>query len=485
MPQPAAHDQDKDRRSLLIIDDDRDLRDLFMRSLAGGRYSLHEAADCHAALELMDNGLVPDLIILDLMLPGMGGMEFLSMARKRYPSLKMIVISADGQVDTVVEAMRLGAVDFIRKPFDMEEVQVAVNDAIHLKDIEDEVEKRKRRKSFREEIPFLYTSREMAGIMEMIQQAAPTTVPVLITGESGSGKEVVAREIHHRSARAGGSFVKVNCAALPATLLESELFGYERGAFTGAVQSKKAKFERAQNGTIFLDEIGEMDVAIQAKLLHVLQDGAFSRLGSNKQISSNARVIIATNRDLEAAMAKGTFRSDLYFRLNVIRIHVPALRERTADIPMLARYFMEVCNSKFHKELELDDSLMKRLQSYSWPGNVRELHNVISRYAVLGRIELGRYDSDSPAAEDELSAAAGGPAAKEDNSPGTGRTEERLSLKEIGKRAAMEAEREAIRSALEITRWNKAKAARLLKISYKAFLYKARQCGVTEPGSSG
>jgi two-component system response regulator AtoC len=472
----------KEPRSLLIIDDDRDLREFFIRSLADSRYKIYEVADCHSGLEMMDAGLVPDLIILDLMLPGMSGMEFLSMARKRYPKLKTIVISADGQVDTVVEAMRLGAIDFIRKPFDMDEVQVAVNDAIHLKEIEEEMERRKRKRTFQDEIPFLYASREMAAIMEMIQQAAPTSVPVLITGESGVGKEVVAREIHHRSAQVRGSFVKVNCAALPSTLLESELFGFEKGAFTGAVQSKKAKFEKANDGTIFLDEIGEMDPSIQAKLLHVLQDGTFSRLGSNKLIRSNARVIIATNRDLEAAVSSGEFRADLYFRLNVIRIHVPALRERISDIPMLARHFMNVCNQKFHKDLVLDDDTIRLLESYEWPGNVRELHNAISRFAVLGQLELGKRvvtpgDMADTSAPETVAAT---PAGKEQ--PAGPVKAEKVSLKEIGKKAAREAEREAIQAALEITRWNKAKAARLLKISYKAFLYKARQCGITDPG---
>jgi len=501
----------KHKRSLLIIDDDIDFTDFLSRTLTSERYKVFTAADAKVALDLLNGGLVPDLVILDLMLPGMKGMEFLSVARKQYPGTKVIVVSSKGDVGTVVEAMQLGALDFIRKPLDVDEIQIAVNNAIHLKEIEEDLERRKRKNSFKEEIPFLYVSREMAGIMEMIQQAAPTKVPVLITGESGVGKEVIAREIHHRSERSGGPFVKVNCAALPATLLESELFGFEKGAFTGAVSSKEAKFEKASTGTIFLDEIGELDPGIQAKFLHVLQDGTFNRLGSNKSFKSDARVIVATNSDLEQSMANGTFRSDLFFRLNVIRIQVPELRERATDIPMLAEHFMEMCNRKFHKTMEIGSEMMEKLVNYEWPGNVRELQNAISRYAVLGKLELGRQiigPSDSGVDSMAGLGAGSGPG------PITGSSESRLAevplsdniinipiendklddttllhqsrpLREIAKEAARKAERKVILRTLEMTRWNKAKTARILNVSYKALLYKIKDCGIEQTPISG
>jgi two-component system response regulator AtoC len=438
-------------------------------------------------------------------------MEFLSVARKQYPGTKMIVVSSKGDVGTVVEAMQSGALDFIRKPLDVDEIQIAVNNAIHLKEIEEDLERRKRKNSFKDEIPFLYVSREMASIMEVVQQAAPTKVPVLITGESGVGKEVIAREIHHRSERSGGPFVKVNCAALPATLLESELFGFEKGAFTGAVASKEAKFEKASTGTIFLDEIGELDPGIQAKFLHVLQDGTFNRLGSNKSFKSDARVIVATNSDLEQAIANGTFRSDLFFRLNVIRIHVPELRERKTDIPMLAEHFMEMCNRKFHKTMEIGSEMMEKLVNYEWPGNVRELQNAISRYAVLGKLALGRQLIGSSGAM-AISGPGSGVVSRPVSVTGSmadSQTEKSLPddithipmendepdditlvpksrpLREIAKEAARKAEREVILRTLEMTRWNKAKTARILNISYKALLYKIKDCGIEQASVSG
>jgi len=376
--------------------------------------------------------------------------------------------------------MRLGALDFIRKPFDLETVKVSVNEALQFQELQLSLERLRKVGNFSRETPFLYASSIMAGIMETIQQVAATNVPILITGESGVGKEVVAREIHQRSNRADKPFLKVNCAALPATLLEGELFGFERGAFTGAVKTKPAKFEKASDGTLFLDEIGELEHSLQAKFLHVLQDGSFTRLGSNKPLKSNARIVVATNCDIEEAVRKGNFRSDLYYRLNVIRVHVPPLRERPADIPVLAEHFLHIDNRKFGKSVRLDEKTMDYILKYSWPGNVRELQNAVSRFVVLGK-----FSPDSafpePGAEpppDERRMEKTLPAESiPDPEPAE---KQQMTLKEIAREAALRAEKEAILRVLEATRWNKSQTARLLKVSYKALLYKIKDCGIEQ-----
>ena len=384
--------------------------------------------------------------------------------------------------------MRLGALDYIRKPFKMTEIKVAVNEALQFRELQMEIEYRRRKSTFRDEIPFLYNSNAMSVIMETIQQVAATNVPILITGDSGVGKEVVAREIHQRSLRAQKSFIKVNCAAIPPNLLEGELFGFEKGAFTGAVASKPARFEKAENGTLFLDEIGELAQGVQAKFLHVLQDGTFNRLGSNKVLRSNARIVVATNQDIEKLVKSGHFRPDLYFRLNVIRIHIPPLRERRSDIPLLAEHFLSINSRKFGKFVSFDSQTMDYLTQHDWPGNVRELQNAVSRYVVLGKLMeggqlrsseeqqlAGSRDSIEPAGSGDVAQA---PPLQEEDTIG-------LGLKQLGKEAALKAEREVIIKVLYATKWNKSKAAKVLQISYKALLYKIKDCGIDQPGLSG
>jgi len=444
------------------------------------------SSDCTEALNQFDRGAVPELIILDLMLPGMSGLEFLELVKRRYPNIKVIVISATEGVDTVVRAMTLGALDYIRKPFKMLEIKVAVNEALQFRELQMEIEYKKRQSTFRDEIPFLYNSNAMSQIMETIQQVAATNVPVLITGESGVGKEVVAREVHQRSLRAQGPFIKVNCAAIPQNLLEGELFGFEKGAFTGAISAKPARFEKAENGTLFLDEIGELAQGIQAKFLHVLQDGTFNRLGSNKTQRSNARIIVATNQDVEKMVRSGLFRPDLYFRLNVIRIHIPPLRERRSDIALLAENFLAINSRKFGKFVSFDDETMEYLMQNDWPGNVRELENAVSRYVVLGKLHETSSSDGGKAGEVSINnKVSKGAEAMAAPAPQTESSREEISLKKVAKEAVLKAEREIILEVLKMTRWNKSKAAKLLKISYKALLYKIKDCGIDQIDTVG
>src|SRR5213593_89299 len=318
----------------------------------------------------------------------------------------------------------------------------------------------------------LWCSPRMLEAREIIREAARVDVTVLVTGETGTGKELVARAIHHFSSRRGGPFVKVNCAAMPRELLESELFGYERGAFTGAHKLKIGKFEAAHRGTIFLDEIGDLHPALQAKLLHVLQDGEFSRIGGKSTLSVDVRVLAATNQDLERAVAEGRFREDLYYRLNVVHVFVPPLRERAAEIPLLANYFVERYSKLYRRDgFRLPMSAMERLTRHRYPGNVRELENLMKRMIVLDDPFMSRIPLPEASVGNGRFTTSAAPAPEP-------------SLKEIGRRASQAAEREAISRMLDQTGWNRVRAARALRISYRALLYKIKQAGLDVTRSS-
>ena len=313
--------------------------------------------------------------------------------------------------------------------------------------------------------------------MEMIGQVADTDVTVLIHGESGVGKEPVARALHYQSTRKDKPFIKVNCAALPEELLESELFGYEKGAFTGAYNRKPGKFELAHGGTIFLDEIAEISPSLQAKLLQVLQDGEFARLGGKRDIQVNVRVLVATNKNLEEYVRNGRFREDLYYRLNVVNIQVPSLRERREEISTLAQYFLDIYSRKYKKPVpSLSRETTNLLLIHNWPGNVRELENTMKRLVVLGDEEVIRRElvsaSHPPAPQDRDAAS---------ETTGSARP---ISLKEISRKAALQAEREVILKTLEQTRWNRKMAAKILAVSYKALLYKIKECGLDTPSAA-
>jgi two-component system response regulator AtoC len=323
----------------------------------------------------------------------------------------------------------------------------------------------------------------MRLVEDIVRRAADTNATILLQGESGTGKEMVARAIHQISDRRDKPFLKVNCASLPGELLESELFGHEKGAFTGAHRRKPGKFELAHRGTFLLDEIGEMPLGLQAKLLHVLQDGQFFRVGGSEVITSDARLIAATNKNLASVMAAGFFREDLYYRLNVVAISIPPLRERREEIPVLVDYFMNrFCRQYNRDPLKISSATMRLLQDYSWPGNVRELENMIKRAVVLQtealvqqEIALRSEKRWTPKAEAPVAAPA----------PPAQTSEAELGLKDIARRAAMAAEKAVIKEVLEKVRWNRAEAARLLKISYKAMLYKIRQVGLDDRPERG
>jgi two-component system response regulator AtoC len=391
------------------------------------------------------------------------------------------MLSGHGQARTIVEAMRLGASDFLRKPFEVEELELAFQKALEKRALTQEVERlRGCARSETELLLLCGDNPKMKEIRDIIEQVADTDITLLVRGDSGTGKELVARTVFQLSNRRDKPFVKVNCAALPSELLESELFGFEKGAFTGAQKRKLGKFEYANRGTIFLDEISEMHPALQAKLLQVLQDGEFSRLGGDGDIRVDTRVIAATNRNLEEAVSDGSFREDLYYRLNVVTILVPPLRDRRDAIPLLVDFFLKKNNEQYRKSLKsLSAETMDVFMQYHWPGNVRELENMVRRMVVLGNelavleeiSERGVEAVADEGASDFLDLEALGA----DFSNGQG-----MDLKAISRRAAQVAEKRVIERVLQQTRWNRKEAAARLQISYKALLYKMKENGLSE-----
>src|SRR5436190_1968003 len=371
--------------SILIADDDAAVRGYLARFLSSCGYLTMTVESGDEAIARMKGQPTPDLVLLDVMMPGTNGMEVLAHLKKVNPAVPVIILSGVGHVKTVVEAIRLGAADYLSKPFEEEELQLTIGNALEKLELRDEVKFLRRQLADSEDQELgISSNSKMVRVREIARQVAETDVPVLITGESGVGKEVLARYIHAHSGRGEHPYVKVNCAALPHDLLESELFGYERGAFTGAVTDKPGKFELAGRGTLLLDEIGEMSPPLQAKLLHVLQDNEYSRLGGKRTVQVQARVLASTNRRLEESVAKGEFREDLYFRLNVITINIPPLRERREDIPVLCSHFVDKYREKYKSTVQqLPKDLMETFMSFDWPGNIRQLENTVKRYFIL------------------------------------------------------------------------------------------------------
>src|SRR5688572_27387071 len=372
------------KRSILVVDDDKHTRDYLAAFLGSCGYHVDCLGSGDEAIDRLASGFSPSMILLDIMLPGKDGIEVMSSVKAIYPSIPIIILSGIGQIKTVVEAMKLGASDYLTKPFEEEALQLAIDNALEKQRLKEEVKTLKQQLAYVEQGNILTSNPQMLRIIDISRHVAGTDVPVLILGESGVGKEVIASFIHEQSNRSEGPFVKVNCAALPHELLESELFGYERGAFTGAIRDKIGKFEQADKGTLLLDEIGEMSPHLQAKLLHVLQDNEFSRLGGKKPVKVNVRILAATNKKLKEAVLKGEFRNDLYFRLNVIRIEIPPLRERREDIPLLCTHFLEKYRERYQSSVQLlPKELLEAFLRYDWPGNVRQLENVVKRYLIL------------------------------------------------------------------------------------------------------
>jgi two-component system response regulator AtoC len=452
------------KRSILVVDDDQSVRSYLSDFLSSCGYTVECAESGDQAVTRLGAGYVPSLIVLDIVMPGINGIEVLENVKKTNPSIPVIILSAGGQTKTVVEAMKVGASDFLVKPFEEQELELAIENVFEKQKLKEEVKNLKRQlDSYVDAGDILSTNPKLLRIKEIAKQVADTDVPVLITGESGVGKEVLARYIHGHSSRHDKPFVKVNCAALPNDLLESELFGYERGAFTGALNDKPGKFELADKGTLLLDEIGEMTPHLQAKLLHVLQDSEYSRLGGKRQVRVDARVLASTNVNLEEHVANGKFREDLYFRLNVIRVEIPPLRERREDIPVLCNYFLCRYRDRYKSTVEeISTSLMDSFLRYDWPGNVRQLENAVKRYLILPNMNMDLSDMK----EQSQSAAAAAPIKPKEDS---------MSLKDVGTRAAENAEKELVLRVLEETSWNRKQAARRLNICYKALLNKLKR----------
>jgi len=368
-------------QSILIVDDEISIRESLTGILQDEGFSPISVDNGEKAIDKISEDK-PDLILLDIWMPGMDGLETLTKIREIYPDQLVIMMSGHGTIETAVRSTKLGAYDFIEKPLSLEKVLLCIQNAVKVGQLVEE--NRELKAQIGKEHEMLGSSKPIRELKKQIKIAAPTSGWILITGENGTGKELVARSIHHNSHRHGKPFVEVNCAAIPEELIESELFGHEKGSFTGATTQRRGKFDQAHQGTLFLDEIGDMSLKTQAKVLRILQEHKFERVGGNKTIEVDVRVIAATNKDLEKEISEGQFREDLYYRLNVIPFHVPPLRERKTDIPHLATHFLEYFCSKESRETKhFDDDAIKAIQEYPWPGNVRELKNLIERLVIM------------------------------------------------------------------------------------------------------
>ncbi len=540
-----------DRIAVLVVDDEEQVRTFLAELLGSSGYQVRCASSGSQALEMLSGGSF-DVVLMDVMMPELSGLEVLRRYRASGGNAPVIVLSALSGAEDAMRAMKLGASDYLSKPFSHEELEDAMARALGGNRVParqpaasaPQVNAVAAQADSNERI-LISHSPSMRRVRALVERIADTDVPVLLLGESGTGKEVIAREIHARSNRRNRPFIKVNCAALPAELLESELFGHERGAFTGATAEKPGKFELADQGTIFLDEIGEMAIRLQAKLLQVLQDEEFFRVGGKKSVRVDSRVVVATNRELEREIELGNFREDLFYRLNVVAIRLPALRERPEDVVPLTDHFLKKYGRQYMSGVaELPPEVLRAFTEYEWPGNVRELENMVRRLCVLKDATLvldelrsggrtpasapslptsygGDGDVDPPAptlVRTPVATPGGGVAVQVLEMPSRGNVpaaevpanqvvaapvryanpfdvpqppppppsmpEAEMSLKDIGKRAAMLAEREAILAMLQRTAWNKRRAASKLRISYKALLYKIKECGIVDPRAS-
>ncbi|MBW2271372.1 MAG: sigma-54-dependent Fis family transcriptional regulator, partial [Deltaproteobacteria bacterium] len=443
-----------ERKRALVVDDAEGIRGYVANLLELRGWAVDTAEDGRSALALVEGGAAPDVVLLDVMMPGVDGVATLQHLLDHDALLPVVMLSVVGKATTIVECMRLGAADYVNKPLQEGELERVLENVLERASMQ-----RERQRLVGEDdnpaASAVWASPAMRRVKDLLEQVSETDVTVLIQGESGAGKEVVARTLHAVSSRAQSSFVKVNCAALPADLLESELFGYERGAFTGAYARKQGKFELADGGTIFLDEIGEMSPGLQAKLLQVLQDASFARLGGNEEIRVDARVVCATNRKLDEMVRDGSFREDLFFRLNVVNVALPPLRERREEIPLLVEIFAARYAARYgRREWAPSAELSRAFERFAFPGNVRELENMVQRIIVLESEqpileEIARHEQGEPGGSrlrqliDEIEATAG-----------------EIPLREVGRRVALQAEREAIGRVLQSTNWNRKQAAR-------------------------
>ena len=452
---------------VLIVDDERNMRHMLQTMLSKENYIAETASNGAEALSIMDEKDF-DFILCDIKMPKMDGMAFLNSAKEMFPEKTFIMMSAYGTMDTALEAMKRGAYDYISKPFKTDEVLLTLKKAKEreqLKEenlvLQDKLKKIEQKYSFGN---IVAKSEAMASVFDLVDRVADHKTTVLVTGESGTGKELIAKEIHARGSRSSGSMVTINCAGIPENLLESELFGYKKGAFTDAVKDKPGLFTQANGGTIFLDELGEMPITLQAKLLRVLQEEEVTPLGGTKPEKIDARVVAATSKNLEKEVEKGRFREDLYYRINVMTIHLPPLRERRGDIPLLVGHFIDIFNKKLNKGLEgLSSEAMALLMGHDWSGNIRELENVIERAIILAKDRL-ITPSELP------TSITAGHAIQSSIEPG-----HTLSIKKATRRL----EEELIKKVLQLTDGNKSKASKILEISRPILIAKIKEYGIS------
>ena len=448
--------------AILIIEDEAKMRRLLELNLGEDGFTTFSAEDAETGLKLLQQNPV-DLVVTDLKLPGMDGLEFLQTIKRQNAALPVVVMTAFGSIETAVEAMKAGASDYVLKPFSLAEMRMVIRKELDVRNLREE------NRNLREALGKRYThpnvvarSPKMQEVLATVERVAPTNATVLLGGESGVGKDLVARAIHEKSRRVNGPFLKINSTAIPENLLESELFGFERGAFTGAVASKPGKFELADKGTLFLDEIGDVPPATQVKLLRVLQEKEFERLGGTKTVKVDVRLIAATNRDLREALEQGTFREDLYYRLNVVPIDIAPLRQRKEDIPDLVNLFVTRFAGESGKVIEgITPQAMQVLANYHWPGNVRELQNIVERACALSKgpmLEAGDIHIDVR------------PSKPGNGAPGF--LPEGMTLEQW--------EDEMVQEAVKRANGNKSQAARLLGLSRNALRYRLSKIGIPD-----
>jgi len=473
--------------AILIVEDEARMRRLLELDLGEAGYQTFSAADAEKGLDMLRREQI-DLVLTDLKLPGLGGLEFLQAAKRLNGALPVVVMTAYGSVETAVEAMKAGASDYVLKPFALAEMRLVVQKELDVRRLREE------NLSLREALGRQYNypnivarSPKMQEVLALAERVAATPSTVLIGGESGVGKDLIARLIHQRSSRASGPFIKINSTAIPENLLESELFGHEKGAFTGASAQRIGRFEQSNGGTLFLDEIGDMPLAVQSKILRVLQEGEFSRVGGNTTVKTDVRIIAATNKTLEQEVAKKQFREDLFYRLNVVRIHLPPLRQRREDVNLLAEYFLKkIATQKHLPQLKLSEEAVKLMEEYPWPGNVRELENTIQRACVLATsdvllpkdIPLGAATQQSDGASENLAVAVNSNPVRP-----TLETAVEILLDAASTDRSLQLlpwlEREFTLFAMKRTKGNQVKAAKLLGVTRATLRKRIERYGIT------
>ncbi len=451
-------------KTILVVDDEKDIRTSLTGILEDEGYQVGTAASGAEALECARQDL-PDLVLLDIWMPGMDGLETLEKLKNLFPQITVVMISGHGTIETAVRTTKLGAFDFIEKPLSLDKVLITVANALRMRELT--VENEELKQAVGNEFELIGDSAAMTVLREQIMRVAPTSASVLVTGENGTGKELVARSIHYYSLRRDKPFVAINCAAIPEELIESELFGHEKGAFTGALAQKKGKFDLADGGTLFLDEIGDMSLKTQAKVLRILQERCFERVGGTRLVSVDVRIIAATNKELDEEIRQGRFREDLYYRLNVVPFRVPALRERPADIRLLIPYFMDQFHRREGRESKVFlPETLEMLRSYDWPGNVRELRNIVERILIMtpGKV-ISPADIPNLAGEQQASA------------PASMKAEGALVFGTL-REAREEFEREFIVQKLEQNDWNISRTAEVIDLERSNLHRKIKSYGI-------